>query len=370
MAKKPLKLAGQAIDTANERLLSDAIRHAVYNERLKTYEANKIIQFLEQDVFKDLIDKLRIRISKITERGFDVGPATTRRIRTMLGDINDIIGSGVKEANSILVGDLKQIAIHESEWQVKTLTNATPDALKITYQIPTPTQLNTIITSDPMQGDILKKWGQRLSASSQEELRRAVQIGMVEGESIPKIINRVAGADSASVFNKIKRNVASYTRTAVSHVNNRAAETTWQENEDMIKGVVYVATLDSRTTLICMGLDGEVFKVGDGPRPPQHYNCRSTTAPVLKSWEELGIKANEIPAGTRVSMNGQVPKEMTYNDWLKKMDSNPKTQSIVDDALGRERAKLFREGVPVQKFTDSNNSPLTLAEIRVKEGMA
>ena len=44
-----------------------------------------------------------------------------------------------------------------------------------------------------------------------------------------------------------------------------------------------VATLDLRTTEICISLDGKVFFVKDYERgvtaPPFHINCRTTTVP-------------------------------------------------------------------------------------------
>src|SRR5690606_26281802 len=66
----------------------------------------------------------------------------------------------------------------------------------------------------------------------------------------------------------------------------------------------------------CMSLDGKVFPINEGPRPPRHVACRCTMNVVLKSAQELGLNLREIPEGTRMSMDGQVPQSVIYNDWL------------------------------------------------------
>ena len=145
----------------------------------------------------------------------------------------------------------------------------------------------------------------------------------------------------------------------MNHVSSQSREAVYSENESLVKGVQYVATLDTRTTDICADLDGQIFKVDEGPRPPQHINCRSTTVPVLRSWKELGIDLKEAPPGTRASMNGQVAEGTTYGQWLKSQST-----STQNEALGPGRAKLFRSGaVSIHQFVDSTGRTLTLDEL-------
>jgi len=186
-----------------------------------------------------------------------------------------------------------------------------------------------------------------------------------------------------------RRHATTVTRTAVNHVSNFARDAVYQENADVVKGVRYVATLDARTTQICASLDGRVFEVGQGERPPLHMQCRSTTVPVLRSYKELGIDLLEAPAGTRAStswwrrtpketkryyaglsaaeknavrasLSGQVPASTTYGPWLKRQP-----RSFQDEVLGPAKADLFRRGhVPIRRFTDHVNRPLTVAELQ------
>ena len=86
--------------------------------------------------------------------------------------------------------------------------------------------------------------------------------------------------------------------------------------------------------------------------------------PVTKSWKELGINLKEAPAGTRASMNGQVPATMTYNDWLKKQPVG-----FQDDILGKAKGQLYRKGgLPMDKFVDMKTGhEFTLKELRTKD---
>lgn len=87
-----------------------------------------------------------------------------------------------------------------------------------------------------------------------------------------------------------------------------------------------VATLDSRTSETCQGLDGKVFKMSEyevgTTAPPFHQYCRSTTVPYF---EDLG--------GDRASRNAEgkyetVPENMTYKDWKNGFVEEPVDNSL------------------------------------------
>ena len=92
-----------------------------------------------------------------------------------------------------------------------------------------------------------------------------------------------------------------------------------------------MATLDSRTSPICKRLDGRKFEYNKGPTPPQHFNCRSTTVPVV---DYEGLRKREEfkdltppPKGKVVTRptgegTGRVPQDTQYGDWLLGQDKN------------------------------------------------
>jgi SPP1 gp7 family putative phage head morphogenesis protein len=360
-----LKVTG----TANEEVLDRAIRHAVYLQRYKTGEVNKIVGFLNDDVLPDALARLTTRLERIASRGIDSGAWTTQRFKDVLAGLDKTLGAGLREAGAQVRKDLGDFAVSEAEYQARVLAGAIPAGTGIDFSLPGAGQLRSIVTSKPFQGDVLGKHWSKIGASAKADIARQLRIGLAEGETTAQIVRRVSGTKAGGymdgVFGKLRRNVESTVRTAANHVSTHAREDTYKENDDVVKGVEIVATLDGRTTEICMSEDGKVYDVGEGPRPPFHYNCRTTTVPVLKSWKELGIDLKEAPEGTRASLNGQVPAKQTYGAWLKRQP-----RAVQDEALGPARARLFRSGkVKVDRFVDDRRRKLTLKELRAREGL-
>lgn len=79
----------------------------------------------------------------------------------------------------------------------------------------------------------------------------------------------------------------SLVKTAVTHSEIVAKDSLLKENKEEFDGVEWVSVLDSRTTDYCKSQDGKTFDLGQGPRPPAHYNCRSITMPVGKGGKRL-----------------------------------------------------------------------------------
>ena len=80
----------------------------------------------------------------------------------------------------------------------------------------------------------------------------------------------------------------------------------------------------------------------------------------------MGIDMAELDPTTRASMDGQVPQDMTYQQWLKS-----KPAAFQDDVLGPTKGKLFRDGdLPLDRFVDRKGRELTLDELRKKDAEA
>lgn len=211
-----------------------------------------------------------------------------------------------------------------------------------------------------MLDDLLKRY-QRAQV---ERLNGVVLSGYSQGQTTQEVIQRVRGTRANNyrdgLFDISARDAESVVRTSLQHTSNTARMATWQQNQDFIIGYVIVATLDSRTSAICRSLDGRVFQVGNGPVPPFHYRCRTTTAP------EVDEKFKYLKSGaTRSSQNGYVAEQSFY-EWLK---TQPETFQV--EVLGEVRAKLFRDGgLSAKRFAelqlDKNFQPLTLEELKAK----
>lgn len=78
-----------------------------------------------------------------------------------------------------------------------------------------------------------------------------------------------------------------YARTKHTEVMNRG-RLEFFESSDVVSAYQYAAVLDDRTSEICRGLHGKVFKAGTEPVPSLHFNCRSTLIPITK-YEDFDV---------------------------------------------------------------------------------
>jgi SPP1 gp7 family putative phage head morphogenesis protein len=186
-------------------------------------------------------------------------------------------------------------------------------------------------------------------------------MGLVEGQSYSDITRRIIGTKalqySDGVMHLNRTKTQALVSTAVAHSTNAARDEFYKANDDLVKSVQFVATLDMRTTPICRSKDGQVYPLTAYPRPPLHFRCRSVVTAVLKSWKELGLKE---PTGlTRSSMDGQVSETETYQTWLSK-----KPPEFQDDVLGKARGEMFRNGTTLDRFVDDSGKTLTLEQLK------
>lgn len=347
--------------TVNEHLMDAAIRHQIGLQRLSTATVRKIVALLNR-VDADIVRQLQ-----------EAGPGARteiarRRLEHALEAIRDIMREAYGEVHPTLRAELTQVAAYEADFNGRLLQEAIP--MRIDLVTPTAEALAAAVNSKPFEGKILREWTQELEDAAYRKLRDQIRIGFTQGETIDQMVRRVRGTKARQYKDGIldlnRRNAEAVVRTAVAHTANASREELYAANSDLIKGVVWVSTLDTRTTPICRARDGKVFEVGKGPRPPAHWNCRSSTTPLVKSWQELGIDLAEAPEGTRASMNGQVPAETTYGQWLRRQD-----KGVVEEVLGKKKAKLFLDGnLPIDRFVDDKGMELTLDELREREAAA
>ncbi len=94
-----------------------------------------------------------------------------------------------------------------------------------------------------------------------------------------------------------------YARTKHTEVMNRG-RLEFFESSDVVAAYQYAAVLDDRTSEICRGLHGKVFKAGTEPVPSLHFNCRSTLIPITK-YEDFDVDTHvgKKPIGEFIEEN-------------------------------------------------------------------
>ncbi len=357
--------------TVNDDIYDRAIRHALWLERYKTHEQDEILRQLD-DSLRRVLDRLDGRLARISARGYDAGPLTTRRLQELARAYDEIIRRVSQEGWNTLREDLFDLALNEAEWQRGIIESGLPIEFEMT--LPAMSRLRAAVTSAPMDGRLLRQWFGDATAQSRKIFMETVRRGIAEGLTFRDIVRELRGTTferiEGGVLKRFEDQYGALTRSAISHVSVQAREELYRQNSRLIKGVKWVLTLDLSTCLTCVHhaskktrLGQGVYPVGEGPRPPAHVNCRCTTSPVTRSFRSLGIDLDEPPPGLRASMGGQVPRDMTWDQWLRRQSTE-----IQNEALGPKRAVEYRAGrFKATEFTNRRGRKLTIPELRKLE---
>lgn len=237
--------------SVNERLVNAAIEHAVYLERLKAGEVERIVKLLNREVIPDLLARVQSMLERIRLRGIDGAALGTQRYRDMISALDEIVRVGMKRLGDENAASLFDVARHESAWQVRTFEAAVPREIALEFELPDAGLLRSIVTSRPMQGHLLKDWWSELGRSTKRKVQAELNIGLTLGEDVDAIVRRLRGTREArytdGILQQSRRSVQSIVRTSVSHVTSHAARETFKANDDLVKGMRLAATLDLRT---------------------------------------------------------------------------------------------------------------------------
>lgn len=327
-------------------LIDAQTRHAVFVQRYGGWQANNA---------KALLDRLRLTIiDRLHDEPTDF---QYNRLQVLLSDLNQLAGDAFARLNREVFASLTEFVFSEAAFNQRLLDMATND--EASFILPSNQQLETALSNSLLKmpnnvtetvSGALTKYGRNKTT----EIIQAVQDGVVLGDPTPKIADNVSDMMSGLHNNQVE----SLVRTITNHTSSIGRDVLYQENSELMDGYQWVATLDSRTTLVCAGRDGKVYSTGSGIYPPAHYGCRSTTIPKVKDAFNIGAKLKgERPQ--KGDTTGTVSGRSTYGGWLRRQ-----SKEFQDEALGIERAKLFRSGdYSIDSFTDPTGRVYNLDEL-------
>jgi SPP1 gp7 family putative phage head morphogenesis protein len=386
-------------------------RNAIDLNRYSNSVARRIINAYN-DIIIDAVNQLRT-IDELA------APVKAARLRAILAQLKDSLGTWAGDATEITAAELQGIAQLQSEFVTDQLRKALPagarDAVNTVEISPQfaqsvvttdPTQINVVALSDDLfaavqgapatfnltaaqgatitlpNGEVVTKAFRGIAVDQAERFSQVVRQGLLTGEPTPAIAKRLIGSlqfgEEAKTVRQLiaaggqatavaDNQVIALIRTSINQVANTASQQVYEANQDITPRYRYVATLDTRTSAICRALDGKEFEYGKGPMPPQHFNCRSTTVPII----DPDILPPSTTA-TRASKDGQVPINQSYGDWL----SN-QPRSVQADALGPGKvayfnrlAKKYGPRDAIAKLVRDDGSELTLEQLRKRYGPA
>lgn len=337
-----------AAPTINKVLFSKGVRHQIDLHRYGTSVVSDTLTLLNQ-AEQEMMLLLAKRV--IT------GTPSQARLQALIDELAQINAENYSAAHIQLKGELEALAPVEAKFATDLIaTNYVGSGLELSLTQPTAAQLASMVSKEPITVGadgklLLEEIFQGLAGKKEELITQSIRMGMAEGESIDAMTSRIVGTRAAQyqdgVLQASRRSAEAMVRTAVNSVSNKAIQTTYEENSEVVANWIFLATLDSHTTITCASLSGTVWPVGSGPVPPRHVRCRSFALPQLKTWKELGADIPEFTTTARASQTGPVKADIKFDSWLQGEDT-----AVQKDILGATRQKLFENGLKLDKFTD------------------
>jgi SPP1 gp7 family putative phage head morphogenesis protein len=386
-------------------------RNAIDLNRYSNSVARRVINAYN-DIIIDAVNQLRV-IDDLA------APDKAARLRGILAQLKQSLAGWAGDATELTATELQGLAELQSEFVTQELRKALPvgsrDAVRTVEISPQfaqsvvttdPTQLNVVALSDDLfaavqgapqtfsltaakgatitlpNGEVITKAFRGVAVDQAERFSQVVRQGLLTGETTPDIAKRLIGSlqfgEEAKTVRQLvaaggqatavaDNQIITLVRTSINQVANTASQQVYEANQDITKKYRYVATLDTRTSSICRALDGREFEYGKGPMPPQHFNCRSTTVPVI----DPDILPPSTTA-TRASKDGQVPINQSYGEWLAKQP-----RSVQADALGPGKVAYFNRLADkygprnaIAKLVRDDGAEVTLEQLRKRYGPA
>ena len=267
-------------------------------------------------------------------------------------------------------------------------------------------------------GTSVRKAFRGLAERQGELFSRAVLDGLLTGESTAAIARslygelgfstealtprQVALAQTGNAWKMAKHQVRTLVRTSVNATANAASQQVYKANPEVTKKYRWVATLDNRTSPICRNLDQSVYEYGKGPTPanPPHFNCRSTTIPII-DYEGLGLSTppntqgyrpttesrpnSKDPDGGRVPVNVSAAQHIydlrgtTKSGAKSKFEPSAAQARMLnggrDTAAGRQKARYFNrladrygpDGA-MKRFMRTDGTEVSLQQLQQRYG--
>jgi len=341
--------------SANQFLIESQVRHQIFLLRRGG------------GMVKDLVPALQEILRSVAGQ-IATTPDAQLRQRAVIQEIEAFLLASVSEWSDEVLQESLELAAYEAGFQERLLIGvATVD-----FAAPAAVQLAQAVTFNPTIDDVNS--GQSISikqALDQFDSKKSAQMMQVIRDGIVgQKTNSQISKDLLDLAPGLGNQADALIRTSAISAANEAKTEFYRTNAEFLQGERFLATLDSRTTLICSGFDGKVYPVGSGPIPPLHWNCRSLRTPVLR--EDLQIPGFE---GERPEVGADGPgttsSRTTFNSFLKKQPASFQKEYFSKFPDGDERYKLFSQGsLSIGKFTDARGATLTLDELRALEPLA
>ncbi len=266
-----------------------------------------------QGVINELSDRMESVLSKndrkilaqITEtlrELIEVKQIDYRKLEAALKELKAARLETFKGIENLLTDETKEIMQATQQSAMAEIASLTGEGTALAAL--TAGEANDLLRYSRMDGRKIQDWFKGLAGADWCRIESSIFRNLSAGGTWQNLLARLRGTlgtDTAyGSFKTTSMAARTLARTCINGASNAARLEVFKKNADVIDGVQFLATLDSKTSKICAHYDRTVWKVGDKDivTPPLHPNCRSVLIPYVKVLDENG---KEVPVGTRAA---------------------------------------------------------------------
>lgn len=327
-----------------EKFLTEAYtRRQVFIQRF----ANGTWQELKP-LFNDIAQQIEQRI-KLSDN-----EVRQKSLARLLQDVESVMEEGRQQFDSDLRKQLVEFAEEEIDFDNQTYSQVVTEPLENTeefnYGAIVAGAVAGLTVGTAEQRVTNEQMSERLFTNTSKEVKGVISTGVIAQTNFSELLKRVRQKVGTKLPNLARTVIA----TSTNNVESAARQAFTTANGVIFGEERYVAVLDTRTTLTCAGLDGNIYPVNQGPTPPLHYNCRSTRVPIPRS-RFIRPQAANLAVG----------RNQTFAQFLNNQPQSFKDEFFSKFRNGAELQRLAQQGgLNVNQLIDPSGAQMTLDEIR------
>ena len=203
-------------------------------------------------------------------------------------------------------------------------------------------------------GADLDGWWDRARAETKHRVSAEIRMASIAGDEAKAVVDRIAGEKQGKerkggALSFSRNDAKASSKSSHNAITNAAVRRVIADNRGLFRGVIAVATLDARTSKLCLARNGSSWDLKGNPLgrtqgrfpgpPPWHPHCRTILIPLLKGEDD--------------------PEVMSAEDWLSR-----KGDEFARDLLGATAFDLWsKDKITTSDLLDQSGRPLTSAEL-------
>ena len=361
-----------------------ANRREVYISRFASYLRNEYSTPNLEDAYKQA-RLILLEAEAILSR---------KQLNLLTAAVSTAIAESTNASWTRVTNELDELAALESSYYAKMFG----DVNSVVLAVPLAADVIDSVTKsklslDSGQKGVWAKFTKENTDSVTKMFVEQIKTGYGESESIGQINKRLKAVSSGVLKNQAEALI----RTGVSHYAQESRKAMANANKDIIDREIPSVTFDNRISDTCMSLsarypDGWILNKSPVGYPPYHFRCRTFITFLIKGQKNLtgtkaalegrkGRKAEGLFEGKKERLRtrsqvryegrkdsdifkaGQIKADKPFSRFLR-----TQPDWYIKDTLGEKRGQAFIDGkLDLSNLTDESLSPLTLAEIGIKQ---